>query len=254
RPGVPWHVQGSLLGLDVALARLSLRRLTGDMPRRAPLLDPPTTLAFARTVALRSPFTLRDDEAAAIAAAIGRGRERAARATDSPSLARDAGLPPWRAEGLRHLLHEPGTAAAAFFTLQELLRLGQPEALPNDAWGTPDLARGGSLRLRRPGRPEAFLGQQPEALLAEHVGDPVLRVAVELHARRLPASLGPGVLSFFVQDLAQEAAPIARDDGLGLAQFARDWPAEHFDEYVSALSGDGPLIPAPEPGEPPLAP
>ena len=257
RPGVPWHVQGSLLGLDVALARLSLRRLTGDMPLRAPHLDPPTTLAFARTVALRSPFTLRDDEAAAIAAAITRGRQRADRATDareSQALAHEAGLPPWRTEGLRHFRHEPGPGAGGFFTLQELFRLGQPEPVPGDAWGAPDLARGGSLRLRRPGNAEAFLGQRPEGVLAEHVGDPVLRVAVELHARRLPASLGPGVLSLFVQDLAQEAAPISRDDGLGLARFARDWPAERFDDYVSALSGDGPLVPAPEPGEPPLVP
>jgi hypothetical protein len=257
RPGVPWHVQGSLLGLDVALARLSLRRLTGDMPRRAPLLDPPTTLAFARTVALRSPFTLSDDDAAAIAAAIGRGRERAGRATDAgdpEALARVAGLPPWRTEALPYNLREPGRGAAHFFTLQELLRLGHPDPFPGDAWGVPDLSRGGSLRLRRPGRAEEFLGQQPEGLLAEHVGDPVLRVALELHARRLPASLVPSVLGLFIRDLAQEAAPIARDDGLGLAQFARDWPGERFDDYVSALSGEGPLVPAPEPGERSLVP
>ena len=36
QPGVPWHVSGSLLGLDIALASLTLRRLSLDGPVDAP--------------------------------------------------------------------------------------------------------------------------------------------------------------------------------------------------------------------------
>jgi hypothetical protein len=255
RPGTAWHVQGSLLGLDHALARLSLRRLDGEMPGRAPGLDPRTALGFARAVALRNAFDLDDAAAGAVAEAIARGRARAARADDlrhAGIFAREAGLDPWRAEGLRHVMKADPQAAARYFTLDELLRLGGPEPLTGEAWGAPDLAGGGALRLRPPPTlgPAAFLGQRPEERLAEAVPDAVWRVALELHARALPARLLPGVLGFFTQDLVQEAAPDSPDDALAVARLARDWPAERFDDYVSALTGDGPLVAAPDPAEP----
>jgi hypothetical protein len=252
--GAPWHVRGSILGLDLALARLSLRRLTAEMPSHAPSLDPRTGLSFARTVVARNPFALRDHEAGAIVEAIARGRERAASAigeSGALELARDAGLDPWRARGLRSVLEDEPAAVARFFTLAELLRLGHPDPPHGDAWGTPDLARGGSLRLLSPapGGYDDLLGQRLEDLLAARVPDLVLRVAIELSARRLPARLVPGVMSLFVQDFVQESAPIAHDDWLALARYARDAPAERFDEYVSAVVGDGPLVPVPDPGE-----
>ncbi|MFI4947126.1 MAG: hypothetical protein ACHP85_27865, partial [Burkholderiales bacterium] len=46
--GVPWHVRGALVGLDSALAGLTLRRLSVDMPLRPPGLDGRARLAFAR--------------------------------------------------------------------------------------------------------------------------------------------------------------------------------------------------------------
>jgi hypothetical protein len=252
--GAPWRVRGSLLGLDLALARLSLRRLTAEVPSHAPGLDPRMGLAFARTAVWRSPFAMRDDEAKAIAEGITRGRERAAGAIDAgvaAVLGNDAGLDPWRARGLRSVLTDEPGAASGFFTLAELLRLGRPN-LAGDVWGTPDLARGGSLRLFAP--PGAgyddLLGQRLENLFAGRLQDLVLRVAVELDARRLPARLVPGILTFFVQDFVQEAMPTASDDWLTLARYARDAPSERFDEYVSALVGDGPLVPAPDPVEP----
>ena len=39
QPGVPWHVGGSILGLDVALAPLNLRRMTMDRIADAPKLS-----------------------------------------------------------------------------------------------------------------------------------------------------------------------------------------------------------------------
>jgi len=249
--GAPWHVRGSLLGLDLALARLSLRRLTAEMPAHAPGLDPRIALAFARTVA-RSPWALRDDEAKVIAQAVARGRARATAARGESAaltLARDAGLDAWRTEGLRTIIRDEPGSASRFFTLRELLSLGGPSAAIAEAWGTPDLARGGSLRFLDPpaGGYDDLAGQRLDDLLAARLPDLVLRVAVELDARGLPARLVPGVMSLFAQDFVQEAMPIAHDDWLALARYARDVPGERFDEYVSALAGEGPLVPAADP-------
>ena len=84
QPGVPWHVSGSLLGLDLGLSSLALRRTSlGALP------GPPTLRSadkdiFTKTVALLSVFRLRDTERDAIAAAIARGRERVDEACRPP--------------------------------------------------------------------------------------------------------------------------------------------------------------------------
>ena len=77
-PGVPWHVTGSVLGLDIALAPLALRRTNLDRLPDAPRLPSHERDAFALGVALMNPRRLRDEDLDAIAAAIGRGRLRVA--------------------------------------------------------------------------------------------------------------------------------------------------------------------------------
>jgi hypothetical protein len=174
-------------------------------------------------------------------------------AHEALELARAVDLDAWRAPGLSSTQDGIPGNGTSFFTLAELLRLGGPVPALGEAWGTPDLARGGSLRLLPPppGGHDDLLGQRLEGLHAARASDLVLRVAAELHSRHLPASLVPGVLSLFVQDLVQEATPLSHDDWLALARFAEEAPSERFDEYVSALAGEGPLVPAPEPGEAP---
>ena len=46
-PGVPWHVTGSVLGLDIALASLTLRRISPDRIADAPRLPSNEREAFA---------------------------------------------------------------------------------------------------------------------------------------------------------------------------------------------------------------
>src|SRR5262249_8965759 len=58
--GVPWHVAGSVLGLDGALAVLALRRIdTGEIPQ-APVLMMPDRDTFTKTLAWLNPFDLSD--------------------------------------------------------------------------------------------------------------------------------------------------------------------------------------------------
>ncbi len=95
--GVPWHIEGSLLGLDLGLARLSLRRVNdNDMPV-APTINLNDELTLARTAVAINPRDLTDADRAALVEAIARGRARVASAGRNlpalSALASEARLP-----------------------------------------------------------------------------------------------------------------------------------------------------------------
>ena len=66
-PGVPWHVDGSLLGLDIALAPIAMRRLSSDRALEAPTLSSNERESFAVGFGLMNPFALTDTTRDAIA-------------------------------------------------------------------------------------------------------------------------------------------------------------------------------------------
>ena len=72
--GIPWHVEGALLGLDIGLARLALRRIADNEMPVAPTINLNDQLTFARTVMTLNPRELRDADRDRIVAAIARGR------------------------------------------------------------------------------------------------------------------------------------------------------------------------------------
>ena len=75
-PGIPWHVTGSLLGLDIGLAPLALRRINFERVLEAPKLTSNERDTFAVSVSLMNPFTLRDADRDAIADGVARGQRR----------------------------------------------------------------------------------------------------------------------------------------------------------------------------------
>jgi hypothetical protein len=233
-PGTPWHVQGSLLGLERALARLSLHRLVAP-------------------VALANPRELADTDRDALAGAIEAGRRRvaslAAGSSEVGAIARDAGLDPWRARALEWLLEHEPAARDGFFSLGELLDLGAPGRPGWDEWGVEDeIASGLRLRLPRALPTDEMAGLPPEPAVARAFVDLGLRVASHLSERGLPASLAPFVLATLLPDLLGEARPVAADDRLGLDAWVRALPRERLDDAVASLAGRGPLQPAPAPG------
>src|SRR5439155_17485198 len=76
QPGVPWHVMGSALGLNLGLSSLALRRTSSGALPEAPTLRSADKDIFTETVALLNAFELGDTDRDAIAEAIARGRER----------------------------------------------------------------------------------------------------------------------------------------------------------------------------------
>ncbi len=253
-PGVPWHVRGSLLGLERALARLSLHRLAGDaLPEDPPVLDAVQRRVLAIPAVLANPRELTDAGRDAIAAAIASGRARVAalRAGDAEVAAacREAGVEPWRARAFEWLLEHEPEVRGSFFSLGELLYMGAPGERRLDAWGVSDDLTAGLLpRMPGPVPQDESSGRPPQPALAESFVDLALRVAVHLSERRLPASLYPWVASTLLPDLFAEARPVAPDDRLGLDAWVRAQSRDRLDDAVASLVGRGPLQPAPLPG------
>ena len=254
-PGVPWHVRGSLLGLERALARLSLHGLAGDaLPEGPPVLDVPGRRLLAVPAVLVNPRELTDPGRDAVAAAIEAGRSRAsalrAGEADVAAACRDAGLDPWRARALEWLLEHEPDARGSFFSLGELLNLGAPGERRLDGWGVSDeLGAGLEPRLPGPAPLDESAGRPPQPALARTFVDLQLRAAMHLAQRRLPASLHPSIVSTLLPDLFAEARPVAPDDRLGLDAWVRAQGRERGSTTRSRRSsGAGHCSPRRRPG------
>ena len=247
-PGVPWHVSGSLLGLDSALATLSLRRIASDHVLEAPRLTTNARDTFASSVSLMEPLALRDADRDAIANAIARGGERVSAVKDLPALATletELAIDGARRRTLRWTLaHEPDRVAT-MLSLAELLALGGARTSDLHPWGMAVLAANGCLcsRFVPPSAVGLLSGRPQLGLSAATVPDLNLRVAVLLKELGLPAALAKVVLSAAVQDFIDEARPTDDGDWLALSRAARSVTRERVEDYVAAATAAGPLMP-----------
>jgi hypothetical protein len=248
---VPWHVDGSLLGLDIALAPVAMRRLGSDRALEAPTLVSNDREAFAAGFGLMNPFTLTDKARDAIEQAIERGSGRVALIKDAAGVDRiadEVAMDGWRRRATRWAVaHEPDRVAS-MFSLGELLALGGPSReIDLDPWGTSALVSGGCVctQMPSPGRLPLFVGRRQVGLLAAAVPDLNLHVARMLSRLRLPALLAKYVLSAAVQDFVDEVRTTDPDDWLSLVRGAAAVPRERIEDYVAAAAADGPLVPEP---------
>ena len=248
-PGVPWHIDGSLLGLDVALATGALRRLSADRGIEAPTLTSNERESFAVGFGLMNPFALTDAARDAIAEAIEMGRQRLSAISHAAEMARVADeldMDGWRRRATRWTLeHEPGRVES-FFSLGELLVLGGAGRDGDlDPWGTSALVSTGCVctRMPSPGGLPLVVGRRQIGLLASAVPDLNLHIARSLARLRVPARLAKYVLSAALQDFVDEVRGTDPDDWLSLVRGAAAVPLERIEDYVAAAAADGPLLP-----------
>jgi hypothetical protein len=247
-PGVPWHIDGSLLGLDVAMASMGLRRLVSDRVL-APTLSSNERETFVVGWGLMNPFDLTDAGQAAIASAIENGRRRVGRLKEPADAARLAGqfrMDGWRRRALQWTVVNEPERVESLFALHELLALGSPPGeIDLSPWGAPALISEGCLctRLPSPGRLPLLMGRRQIGLLATAVPDLNLHIARTLAGLRLPARLAKYVLSAAVVDFVDEVRPTDPDDWLSLVRGAALVPREQIEDYVAAAAADGPLVP-----------
>jgi hypothetical protein len=246
---VPWHISGSLLGLDVALSSLGLRRVNAER-----VVDPPTLSAnerdaFAVSVALLDPFALRDEDRDAIADAVARGRTRVASlAEDRENVDRitaEIQMDGWRRRALRWTVANEPHRVGSMFSLTELLYLGRAPIADLHPWGASAIGWSGCVCTRlAPPRLWRLLSGRPQlGLMAATIPDLNLHVALVLRELKLPAAIAKAVLAGAVQDFIDESRPTDFNDWLTLVRSAQAVSRERIEDYVAAATASGPLVP-----------
>jgi hypothetical protein len=250
-PGVPWHVTGAVVGLDIALATLSLKRVSPDQVGDAPRLPSNEREAFAIGVALMNPRQLKDDDRDAIARAVERGRQRvaalAAGIEPVDEVANGVAMDGWRRRAIRWMIGNDPVSIPSMFTLVEFLKLGGgAEGANLDAWGTTALQSLGCActRMSLPSVWHLLSGRPQMAFMASGMGDLNLFIAMKLSELRLPAALARTILQAAMLDFIEGVTPTDPNDWWTIVRAARTVPQDVIEDYIAAAAAvDGPLVP-----------
>jgi hypothetical protein len=165
--------------------------------------------------------------------------------TDWAAAADQMRIDGWRRrEGRWAVAHEP-TLLPSLLSLFEIVSLGDPPAdTPFDPWGMASMAIDSCLCTTRPtiAHLPILVGRPQLGMLATLVPDLSLRIADRLASLQLPAALLRGVLAAAVQDFVDQVRPIHPGDWLTLVRTAQALADDRIDDYIAALTADGPLV------------
>ena len=246
-----WHLTGSILGADLALARESLRRVSVDRFPSPPTLSDAEEQTIAEGIALIVPFDQSDADRDALVSALALGRQRLEDIVTQPSRwagAADAmRIHDFRRELLSWTIEHEPAALPLLVSLGELVQLGHvggASAGPPQSWGTSGRAYDGrwSIRYPDPLTLDLLAGRKGGSLTVGLAPDLLLSVAEAMHARQLPAVLTKSVLECAARDAIDELQLQYYDDWVTLIGHTRVVP-ERLDEYLASLTSGGPLVP-----------
>jgi hypothetical protein len=251
QPGIPWHVTGSVLGLDIALAPVALRRTSIDLIGEAPRLPSLEREAFSVSAVLMDARRLLPADRDRIAEAIARGHGRVlaleAGTENFDAIADELAIDGRRSRAIRWMLAEDPSNIPSMFSMVELLVLGGgAPGTDLDAWGMSAMTLWGCLctRLVSPRTWNLFAGRPQLGLMVPSMPDLNLRVAISLRELGVPVTLTQPVLALAVQDFAHRVAPADANDWWALTRAAQAMPQQEIADYVTdATAIDGPLLP-----------
>jgi hypothetical protein len=249
--GGPWHVAGSLLGLDLALGRSALRRLSADEMPAVPTINLNDQLTLARSAVALATSRFDDATRDELAAAIVRGRRRLADAGVSVpallALGDEVGMTSAARQALPWTLASMPEAGPLLFSLRDLMWLGRPRLEPEVManWGVISEPVDGRLgtRFDAPVPWDHLAGRPDTGVLATQVPDLTLRLAEITAEKHVPAALIPALLLFATQDYWHEVEARFADDWPAMARGALALPAVRVEDYTAALGSGGPLRP-----------
>jgi hypothetical protein len=248
-----WHLTGSILGADLALAVEGLRRVSVDRFPAPPTLSDAEQQAVAEGVSLAVPFDQSDADRDVLVGALAAGRQALDAVRQQPARWPEAAgamqIHDFRRELLAWTLANEPDALPVLLSLGELVQLGQPSFGPSTAphaWGTTGRAYDGrwSLRYPVPLTLDLLAGRKGGSLTVALAPDLALSVAEAMHARRVPAALTRAVLECAARDAIDELQLQYYDDWLSLIGHMRVVEGR-LDEYLASLTAGGPLRPVP---------
>jgi hypothetical protein len=249
--GRPRHVLGSLMGLDIAFAKVLLRRVIMDDVAPGPVLLSNDRDTFTKSIALLNPYGMRDADRDAIAAAISKGRARIDAMVTSPApnqalgvVAAEIKLDGWRRRAAQwEIVHDPGRVPL-LFSLTELLVLGAEPTARLSGWGMADTPLSGCLCTRVAATNEWRIvsGRPQIGAMGMAVPDVNLHVAVMLATLQLPAPLARMVVGAAMQEYLNSVRPNDANDWLTLVRGAAQTSRQRIEDYVAAATADGPLL------------
>jgi hypothetical protein len=264
---VPTALIGALDGQETVrktideLTKLERRK---DARRESRLGAPKLTSnerdTFAVSVSLMNPYALRDEDGDRIVEGIATGTTRVLALGANPggfdALADEIAMGGARRRAIRWTLAHDPDRLPAMFSLSEVLFLGLPAVSGGDRptsgfgsafdpWGMVALTTAGCVcsRLAPPGRWWLVVGRPQLGVVASAIADLNLHVAVRLKEMQMPAALAKTVLGAAMQDFIDEVRPTDAADWLTLSRAARTATREQIEDYLSAATGDGPLVP-----------
>ncbi|MGE3491129.1 MAG: hypothetical protein AB7N29_14070 [Vicinamibacterales bacterium] len=247
--GVPWRIQGALLGLELGLARLSLRRLADNEMPVEPTLNLNDQLTIARSIHALNARELTDAHRDRIVEAIARGRRRVADAATNPAsmlaLAAEVRASFAVRETLPWMLSRSPETVPALFGLRDLMWLGKPAMTQAelDRWGVYAEGLDGRVAAAMPPPApwEDYGGRPDGGIMGTQAPDLILRLAEETARLGLPAALVPPLLTFAAQDYWHDVSARSPDDWPAMTRQALALSPSRVEDYVAALAGNGPL-------------
>ena len=243
-------VTGSLLGIDLALASKTLRRIATDTLPGPPRLNTNDAAMLIGTVGLLNPRHMDGAQLTAIGAALARGRERVRAAAGNPATRDALAVSARMSSSRRQLLtwaadHVPNQMER-LFSVSEMFWIGVDPALDRttiDAWGMSFEPMTGCFCLRFPpaGSWDAIAGRESTPQLAFAIADVNLRVAGLLSETNVPAPLFAGVMRMAMRDYLDTVPALYFDDWEAISTHAWSLTRERVEDYVSALVASGPV-------------
>jgi hypothetical protein len=241
------RVSGALLGLDVALARRGLRRLSSDVLPSAPKLSSTEMRAMQLTAALSEARQLTDAARDRLAGTVAAGASAVAAAgADAEALQQAAAmarLSPWRIHGLGWTAREEPEQVRRWFSAAELAWIGGLGPSEVEAWGTALLPVGCfCLQLGEVRAPEVLLSRYSAAVLSYLSGGLMFQIAPVLAQHRLPAALAPAVQRYAMRDVIDRARPAHAADLWAVLEAIGQIDRQRVEDYIGAVAASGPLV------------
>ena len=244
-----WHLTGSMLGLDVAMAQYSLVRITNRPPPTRPSINDEDRIVLTESAVLMEPDLLTSDDHVAIVNALKRGRERTARlrgAAEADALAETIHMAPLRRALFAWTAGADLRAAIAMLSMSEIFAAGLDGAAPArfDAWGVSGEPRLGCQCLQMPASaPDAYAGRWFSGVLATGFPDMNLRLAELLDELKMPGALLAPILASATWDFLMNVRINDYDDVPAWVSFVSAIGVDRLEQYLALLTTDGPLVP-----------